>query len=66
MSFVNTNFKVGPSSSAQSAHALCCYWLGATRHWPKIDAQKCLEHSKNKKIQAEGTVSADTNTATHI
>ncbi len=67
--FVNTTFKVGPSSPTQSACAsggptclqsgtgsrislpACSYWLGATDHCPKVDDQKCPEHSKIRKYE---------------
>ncbi len=61
--FVNAIFEVGPSSTAQSfwwshsayhlvpgrSHPARCYWLGATHHWKKGDAQKRPEHSKIRK-----------------
>ncbi len=41
----------------RTSHPAHCYWLGATPHCPKVDAQKYPKHSRNKKIQAEGRVS---------
>ncbi len=88
--FVNTAFKVGPSSLAQSACAsggptclqsgyrlLCfhrvphftpCMLLLAGGYTP-LPKGWCPETSRtqqNKKIQAEGRISADTDTTTHF
>ncbi len=85
--FVNATFKVGPSSSAQSACASGCPTCLRSGNWSlrpaphnlhavigwglHTTAQRLMPGNipstvKKKKIQAEGKVSADTDTATHF
>ncbi len=75
MLFANTTFKVAPGSRAydlitccyvfiesRTSHPARCYWLEATHRCPEVDAQKRSRAQQNEKIQAEGRVSAHTNT----